>query len=122
VHEGNSLDFLIERKAEMFVTVYILRAKAGEEDAIIALHEDWQRNQNPGVEKAYLSWELLGNMKAPCEFIAIARFKSEELAQAMTKYLDQDGWYSRLKSLLEEEPVETTCRSEWQACQQSEKK
>ncbi len=39
----------------------------------------------------------------------------------MTKYIGQDGWYSRLKSLLEEEPVETICRSEWQACQQSEK-
>src|SRR5947209_19016942 len=101
----------------MFMTVYIFRARVGEEDAIIALHEDWQRNQNPGGKQAYLSWELLRNVKAPHEFIAIAGFMSEELAQAMTKDLGRDGWYSRLRSLLEEEPVETVCKREWQVCQ-----
>ena len=30
-----------ERSAEIFVTVSMYRAKSGEEDAIIALHEDW---------------------------------------------------------------------------------
>ena len=38
--------------AEMFAIVSPYRAKIGEEDAIIALHEDWQRNQ--GL-KGYLS-------------------------------------------------------------------
>jgi hypothetical protein len=36
----------------MFVTVSTYRAKAGEEDAIIALHEDWQRNQRPRARGA----------------------------------------------------------------------
>jgi hypothetical protein len=38
-----------------FVIVSTYRAKPGEEDAIIALHEDWQRRR----AGAHISWELL---------------------------------------------------------------
>ena len=96
----------------MFVIVSTYRAKVGEEDAIIALHEDWQRNQGfkAGV---YLSWELLRQIEAPRDFIAIARFANEELAQAAETELEQDAWYCRLVSLIEEGPVRTACASEW---------
>jgi hypothetical protein len=36
----------------VFVTVFTYRAKAGEEDAVVALHEDWQRTRRdkaPGL-------------------------------------------------------------------------
>jgi hypothetical protein len=98
----------------MFVIVSTYRAKIGEEDAIIALHEDWQRKQGLKA-KVYLSWELLKNIDAPGEFIVIAYFKSAELAQAMADDLNQDAWYSRLVSLLEEGPTNTKCVSEWHA-------
>ncbi len=97
----------------MFVVVSTYRAKAGEEDAIIALHEDWQRNQGIKASDNF-SWELLRNIDAPCEFIAIAHFESKELAQATANDLEQDAWYDRLMSLLEEEPKCTNCRREWQ--------
>lgn len=103
-----------ESKAQMFVIVSIYRAKAGEEDSIIALHEDWQRNQS-GKAKVYLSWELLRNIEAPREFIAIAYFESEELARAMTDDLNQDAWYFRLVSMIEEGPECTNYASEWRA-------
>jgi hypothetical protein len=108
------LEFLAEQRgnAQMFVTVTTYRAKLGEEDAIIALHEDWQRNQSYKT-KVHLSWELLRNIKVPGEFIAIAHFQSKELAQAAITALEQDAWYCRLLSLIEEEPVYTDCRSEW---------
>src|SRR6266853_5762146 len=102
-----------ESKGQVFVIVSIYRAKAGEEDAIIALHEDWQRKQGFKA-KVYLSWELLRNIEAPREFITIAHFESEELARAMANDLNQDAWYSRLVSLIEEGPVCTDYRSEWQ--------
>ena len=98
----------------MFVIVSSYRAKAGEEDAIIALHEDWQQKQGLKA-KVYLSWELLRNTEAPREFITIAHFESEELARAMENELDQDAWYSRLISLIEEGPASTQCASEWRA-------
>ncbi len=103
-----------ESKEQIFVIVSTYRAKAGEEDAIIALHEDWQRKQG-GKAKVYLSWELLRNTEAPREFIVIAYFASEELARAMVDDLNQDAWYSRLVSLLEEGPVNNRCVREWRA-------
>ncbi len=103
-----------ESNKHLFVIVSTYRAKAGEEDAIIALHEDWQRKQGSKA-KVYLSWELLRNIEAPGEFIVITHFESEELARAMVDDLNQDAWYSRLVSLLEEEPANTRCLNEWQA-------
>jgi heme-degrading monooxygenase HmoA len=98
----------------MFVIVSTYRAKAGEEDAIIALHEDWQRKQGLKA-KVYLSWELLRNTEAPREFIVISHFESEQLARTMAHDLNQDAWYSRLVSLLEQGPEDTRCISEWRA-------
>ena len=101
-----------ESKGQLFVIVSIYRAKPGEEDAIIALHEDWQRKH--GFKAKVYSWELLRNIEAPREFIVIAHFESEELARAMADDLNQDAWYYRLVSLLEQGPVHTRCVSEWQ--------
>ena len=98
----------------MYVVVSTYRAKVGEEDAIIALHEDWQRSQDLH-RKNYLSWELLRNIELPRVFIVIAHFASKELAQAMINDLARDAWYPRLVSLLEEEPTSTDYVREWVA-------
>lgn len=97
----------------MFVVVSTYRVRAGEEDAIIALHEDWQRNQSIKASDNF-SWELLRNIDAPRQFIAIAHFESKELAQATAYDLERDAWNDRLISLLEEEPERASCRREWQ--------
>jgi hypothetical protein len=103
-----------EGKGQLFVVVSTYRAKAGEEDAIIALHEDWQRKQG-GKAKVYFSWELLRNIEAPREFIAIAYFENEELARAMVDELNQDEWYFRLVSITENGPDCAKYVKEWQA-------
>ena len=108
----NEISHREESKGQLFVIVSTYRAKPGEEDAIIALHEDWQRKQGLKA-KVYLSWELLRNTEAPSEFIVIAHFESEELARAMADDLNRDAWYFRLVSLVEEGPVCTDYRSEW---------
>jgi hypothetical protein len=97
----------------MFVIVSIYHAKFGEEDAIIALHEDWQRNQ--GLKTTdYLSWQLLRNIQAPGDLMAIAQFESQEKAQAATNDLKRDGWFDRLVSLTEGGSVETDSTRVWQ--------
>src|SRR3989440_9489561 len=101
-----------ESKGQVFVIVSTYRAKPGEEDAIIALHEDWQRKQGLKA-KVYLSWELLRNTEAPSEFIVIAHFESEELAQAMVDDLNQDAWHLRLVSMIEEGPECTKYAEAW---------
>ena len=98
----------------MFVTVSVYRAKAGEEDAVIALHEDWQRHQRPNA-RGYLSWELIRNGKASRECIAIMWFESQEAAQALTNDPEREVWYQRLESLTEDTPIRTEYTSEWQA-------
>ena len=96
----------------MFVIVSTYRARAGEEDAIIALHEEWQRSQNLNA-KFYHSWELLRKVDAPREFISIAQFTNEQQAQVATKALEKDAWYDRLVSLIEEGPAQAQCTVAW---------
>jgi len=96
----------------MFVTVSVYMAKAGEEDAIIALHEDWQRNQQVKTQ-GYLSGELLRNIQAPREFVAIMRFENRAFAQALANNSEWNAWYRRLVSLVENVPVLTEYTCEW---------
>src|SRR6266480_3188898 len=100
------------RKTNMFVTVSIYRARAGEEDAVIALHEDWQRNQQARTQ-GYLSGELLRNTQAPREFVAIMRFETRAFAQALANDSERNAWYRRLVSLVENVPVLTEYTREW---------
>jgi antibiotic biosynthesis monooxygenase (ABM) superfamily enzyme len=96
----------------MFVTVSIYRAKAGEEDAVIALHEYWQRNQQVRTQ-GYLSGELLRNTQSPREFVAIMRFENRAFAQALANDPERNAWYKRLVSLIENVPVLTEYTREW---------
>ncbi len=96
----------------MFVTVSVYRAKAGEEDAIIALHEAWQRHLQSQV-KGYLSGELLRGINNSREFITIMRFESQEFAQALTNDPEQKAWDQRLVSLTERLPILTEHTCEW---------
>src|ERR1700720_1997786 len=83
-----------KRSAEMFVTLSTYLARQGEEDAVIALHEAWQRHQQPHAG-GYLSGELLRNVEASREFIAIMRFESQEAAQVLANDPDRETWYRR---------------------------
>ena len=85
----------------MFVIVATYRARVGEEDAIMALHEDKMHTR--GFEASrYQSWQLL--RKTNGEFISIAQFADERLAQEAIRDLEQDEWYGRLVSFMEECP------------------
>jgi antibiotic biosynthesis monooxygenase (ABM) superfamily enzyme len=98
----------------MFVTVFTYRARAGEEDAVVALHEDWQRTRR---EKApgFVTGELLSAQGDSRSFIDVARFETEEAARAVAADSEQDAWYRRLTSLCESEPVVTDCFIAWEA-------
>ena len=84
----------------------------GEEDAVIALHEDWQRNQQAKTQ-GYLSGELLRNIHVPYEFVAIMRFENRAFAQALANDPERNAWYRRLVSLVENVPVLTEYTREW---------
>ena len=97
----------------MFVTISSYLAKDGEEDAIIALHEDWERTQRPQAQ-GYISGELLRNCKNTHAFIAILHFENWESAQAYRLDREQHGLYQRLVNLTEEVLPDIDYISEWQ--------
>ena len=96
----------------MFVTVYSYRAKAGQDQAIIALYDEWERDRVPKT-KGFVSGELLRDLRDSRSFISIARFESAEAARAVADAPEQDAWYRRLVNLTEQEPVFTDCDLEW---------
>ncbi len=96
----------------MYITVSMYRAKTGEEDAVIALHEDWQRHQQAKAQ-GYLSGELLRNIQTPREFVAIMRFENRACAQELASDPEQNAWHRRLVSLVENVPMLTEYTREW---------
>ena len=96
----------------MFVTISRYQARAGEEDAIVALHEYWQRTLQPKA-KGYLSGELLRNVEDTREFLSIMRFESQQAAEVLTHDPEQNGWYRRLVSLTDGRAATTRYTCEW---------
>ena len=96
----------------MYITVWTYRARQGEEDAVVALHEDWERRLRSKA-RGYLSGELLRDLDDPQGFIAIARYESEAAARTLAEDPEQITWRRRLASLAEAEPTLTTCQSTW---------
>ena len=98
----------------MFVVVCTYRARKGEEDAIVALHEDWQRTLR-GRAVGYLSGELLHSVRDPRAFIAVARYEDEASAQAAAADPEHIAWQRRLASLTEMGLITDECRCAWQS-------
>jgi len=98
----------------MIVTISTLLVRAGEEDAIIALHEDLQRTQLANVHRD-ISAELLRSIENSRWFVAIMHYENQEAAQALANDPEQRTWFQRLVSLTETSPVVNEYKSEWQA-------
>jgi antibiotic biosynthesis monooxygenase (ABM) superfamily enzyme len=96
----------------MFITVFAYQVKPGKEEAVIALHDEWERDHFPRA-KGYVSGELLRDIRNSRSFITIARFESEAAARAIADAPEQDAWYRRLVSLTEQEPIFTDYDIEW---------
>ena len=100
------------KEARMFVTLSAYRTRTNEEDALIAIFENWQDDKQLRA-KGYLSGELLRSVEDPRQFIAIRRFENREAAQALANDPEQDAWYRRIVSLTENAPVLNEYIREW---------
>ena len=85
----------------MYIVVCTYRALTGQEDAIIALHESWERDQRARIT-GYLSGELLRVIHDPQAFVDITRYESAAAAQAAAADPEQMAWQRRLASLTED--------------------
>jgi quinol monooxygenase YgiN len=96
----------------MFIVVCTYRARKGEEDAIVALHEDWEHTLRPRAV-GYLSGELLRSVQDPRAFIAITRYVDEASARAAAADPENIAWQRRLTSLTDTEPTCIAYHSAW---------
>jgi len=90
----------------MYVVIHQYKARPGEEDALVALHEDWERTLGHGA-KGYISGELLHDTQDVQHFMSIARYESEMAYHKTANDAEIQSWRRRLASLSEEEPAFT---------------
>ena len=97
----------------MYVTLRTYYAREGEEDAIVALHEDWQRHLRTRA-LGYLAGELLHDIRHPRLFIAIAHYESADAATAVARDPEYAAWQHRLSSLCQSVPERGEFQTVWQ--------
>lgn len=96
----------------MIATMFTLVARPGNENAILALFEEWRYDLNP-ASTGFVASEVWRVIRNPRSFVSIARFENEAALRAVASRPAQDGWYRRLVALTEREPVFTDCDLEW---------
>lgn len=89
------------------------RARPGEEDAIVALHEDWVRRRS--ADAGMLSSEILVDPDDPCAFMAISHFVDQAAAESSLRDPEHSAWRFRLASLSEVSIVRRDMVSVWRA-------
>ena len=87
----------------MFGTIFRMRPKQGQQQAVINLFEEFQRERGPKVPGA-LAGYVLRPVNAPDQLIGIAVFQDEKTYDANADDPAQAQWYERLKALLEADP------------------
>jgi quinol monooxygenase YgiN len=97
----------------MYVTLTSGRARPGEDDAIIALHEDWARRRSG--DAGLLSSEILVDPTDPHAFVAISHFVDQAAAERSLGDPEHTAWRRRLASLTETQLVQRDMLSLWRA-------
>jgi Antibiotic biosynthesis monooxygenase len=96
----------------MFVTMHSFRARPGEEDAVVALHEDWVA-WRPAPSEGLISGELLCAAGDSRAFLRIVRYESEVVARKAEAQPEYAAWFRRLMSLAEAQPARVHYRIAW---------
>lgn len=86
-----------------FGSVFRMRARAGQEDAIVQMLRQWERERGPQVQ-GYVASYLFKSRAHPGELVGVAVFDSEESYRRNAEDPEQDRWYRQLRELLESDP------------------
>ncbi len=88
----------------MFGTIFRMIPKAGKEEDIRELFEEWGQTRGktvPGVVAGY----VMKPERSPGELIGVAVFTDRESYFANAASPEQDLWFRRLRALLEADPA-----------------
>ncbi len=97
----------------VFVTMISGHARPGEQDAVIALHEDWVRRRSG--DAGLLSSEVLVDPADPRAFVAISHFVDQAAAERSLRDPEHSAWQRRVASLSETHLVQRDMLSLWRA-------
>lgn len=87
----------------MFATVYRLRPRDGQKEALLAHIQKWSQERLPKVE-GYVGGYMLWSATRSNEIAGIAVFDSQSNFHKNANDPEQDQWYQQLRSLLESDP------------------
>ena len=87
----------------MYGSIFRMRPKAGHEQAIAEMVEQWHRERRPKVE-GYVATYLFRPDNRPGEAIGVAVFASREAYRKNADDPDQDRWYRQMREHLEADP------------------
>jgi hypothetical protein len=87
----------------MFGTTAIAKPKPGQEAAVVEHWNRWWRDRAPRAQGALLG-TISRNVSDPSELLVTVAFASKALYEANAADPEQDAWYQKLVSLLEEPP------------------
>lgn len=87
----------------MFGTIYRMRPRPGQEQAVADLHRRWERERRPSVNGVVAAY-VFKSRRQSGELIGVAVFDSEANYYRNADDLEQDRWYRQLRELLEADP------------------
>ena len=87
----------------MYGTVAHIRVKAGEDDALIALMEQWNTERKPKVPGVVAGY-MFKQDRDPQDWILVAVFTDKAAYRANADDPEQDRWFRSLMEHLEGEP------------------
>ena len=88
----------------MYGTIARMRPKAGHEQEVLDLMEQWNRERKPKVHGAVGSYMLRPD-RDPHEVVLMAVFETREMYRANADDPEQDRWYRQLREQLETDPT-----------------
>ena len=87
----------------MYGSIFRIKVKPGQEQKLIDVFKEWDRDRKPKVSGVVHSL-LLKPDKKPNELIGVAIFKDKATYSANADDPEQDKWYRQMREYLEENP------------------
>ncbi len=88
----------------MYGTIARMRPKAGHEQEVQSLMDEWNRERRPKVQGAVGGYMLRPD-RNPSEIVLIALFETRETYRTNADDPEQDRWYRQLREHLEADPT-----------------
>ena len=85
------------------VTLFRMKSKPGEREAVVDMFDSWQRQRMPKV-KGFVRSVIICSLKDPDEFMAEVMFDSQGNYQANSDDPEQGTWFQELRSHLVADP------------------